>query len=486
MFQCFMNRVALSRILSLFVSLLAISASSASESDPPNFLVIAIDDLRDWLGCYGADFVKSPHIDGLAERGILFERAYCQMAVCGPSRSSVFSGARPDTIRAWNNRTHFRDHAPDIVSLPQFFRELGYRTQGFGKVLHDTHRDPVSWTEPFFYPEDPQYARPGNAGKRALIDGIHPENRVNPLVEAADVPDTGYRDGLIAEEAVKAIGEAAREERPFFLFAGFHKPHSPFVAPQRYWDLYDRDEVPLATNPFPPENSPSFSSQGARYLRSFAAMPEEGDFPEPLAREIVHAYLACVSYVDAQVGKLLGALEASGAGSDTIVVLFSDHGYQLGHHNMWCKHSNFETSTRVPFLFVDPRRPEVAGRRVAGPVELVSLYPTLAELAGEEPPAHCEGDSLLAAWNDPAGFVNEKRVAWSRFNKGGHAGRAMRTARFRLVRWTPMRGGGKPVFELFDHAVDPLENRNVAEDPTYRAIFERLRERMNRGPASAG
>ncbi len=440
----------------------------------PNLLVIAIDDLRDYLGCYGADFVQSPNIDRLAERGVLFERAYCQMALCGPSRSSFFSGARPDTLRAHSNKTHFRTHQPQLTSLPQWFKQHGYRTQGIGKILHNTHRDPPSWTESRLYPIDPQYAEQANAGKRALIDGMHPQNRVNPLFEAAGVDDIGYRDGLIAEAARTAIRELAAQERPFFLMVGFHKPHSPFNAPQKYWDLYDRHHIPLAPNPFPPEDSPAFSSAPVSYLRSFQNIPREGDFSEELAREITHAYLACVSYIDAQIGKLLSELEQAGVADTTVIALWSDHGYQLGHHNLWCKHSNFEAATRVPLIIVDPRTEDSRGTRQPAPVELIDLYPTLADLAGLPIPQHCEGRSLKQAWTGPAAFASQPSIALSQFNKGGYRGRSMRTARYRLTRWSHLKTG-ETIDELFDHQVDPLENRNAASRPEMQSTLDALR-----------
>ncbi len=472
-----MQRFAPSFAALLAAILPAVMPATVRAAERPNVLIIAIDDLRDYLGCYGADFVKSPHIDALAARGTLFERAYCQMALCGPSRSSAFSGLRPDSLRAFGNKTHFRAHWPNLVSLPQHFKQNGYRTKGIGKVLHNTHTDPASWTEPFVYPVDPQYAAKENLGRRALIDGLHPENKANPLFEAPDVPDEAYRDGLSAREARESLRAFAGDKRPFVLFVGFHKPHSPFNAPKRYWDLYERATVPLAPNMFPPRGSPPFASKNSVYLGSFKDMPDDGKFRGELAREVTHAYLACVSYIDALVGGVFATLDEFGLAENTVIALWSDHGYQLGHHDMWCKHSNFETSARIPFILLDPRK--AGGVRIQAPVELVDLYPTLADLAGLPAPPHTQGRSLAPAMRDPAAFERFDSVAFTQFNRAGWRGRSLRTKRFRFTEWFNVRKG-ETLHELYDHESDPLENINRAADPEYVDALKQLKERLRK------
>ncbi len=463
----------------LLVLLWAGIAAWAADGSRPNFLVIAVDDLRDELGCYGASHIRSPNIDSLASQGVVFDRAFCQQAVCGPSRNSVFSGARPDKTRVWNNSHHFREALPGIASLPEFFKNYGYYTRGYGKILHNRQDDPISWSSPFFYPEAGQYAAPGREGWWAGIDGIHAFNRERPLFEAADVPDNAYRDGVICDEAVMGLRQAAQRARPFFIMVGFHKPHTPFNAPKRYWDLYSREDIRLAPNPFPPEGAPSFALYNWGYVRSFQGMPESGPMPDALAREVKHAYFACISYIDAQVGRLLAALRELNLAEETVVALWSDHGYQLGEHGMWSKHTNFETSTKVPLLIVDPRG-GAQGERSGARVELIDLYPTLAELAGLPLPGHLDGQSRAALLHHPQALDGRDTAAYSQFLRAGKKGLSVRTGRFRYTEWRDVETGEVDARELYDHDEDPGENQNRAGDveyvPEVRALAARLEE----------
>jgi len=432
-------------------------------AEKPNILIIAIDDLRPELNCYGASHIHSPNIDRLAERGTLFERAYCQYAICGPSRSSMFSGSRPDTIRAYNNRTHFRDHRPSAISLPEFFKANGYATYGFGKVLHNTHRDPQSWSEPQHYLKEKQYASPEYKGKQAGIDGIHASNRLIPLFEGPDVADDAYRDGETNLAAIRKLRSAAQTDQPFLVFVGYHKPHTPFNAPKRYWDLYDPEALPLASNSFAPFGAPDFALSAWRYVRSFKGMPEQGPMPEPLARQTRHAYFACVSYIDSLIGELVEALEETGEAQNTIIALWSDHGYQLGDHGMWCKHTNFETSTRIPFIIVDPRK-DSRGQRTEARVELIDLYPTLADLSGLGLPRNIDGKSLAALIENPEAWADHDTAAYSQFNRAGNRGYSVRTRDFRYTEWRSVETGIIVARELYDHRADPQENVNVAHN----------------------
>jgi len=442
---------------------------------PPNFLLIAVDDLRPELGAYGADHMATPHIDRLAERGVVFQRAYAQVALCGPSRNSIFAGARPDTTRVHGNRSHFREALPEIDSLPQFFKRRGYRTRGLGKILHDNQDDPPSWSEPFFFITEKQYASERYRERKVGIDGIHASNRGLPLWEAADADDEAYRDGVIRSEAVETMRRFARSEQPFLLMVGFHKPHTPFVAPKRYWDLYDRARLPLAANPWAPEGAPPFALTDWRYVRSFQGMPEQGPLDEDLARTVRHAYFAAVSYIDAQVGLLLDELEQLGIDDETVVVLWSDHGYQLGDHGMWSKHTNYETSTRVPLIVRDPRR-ATSGARTDARVELIDLYPTLAEAAGFDAPAHAEGRSLVPLVDDPEAWADEDTAAYSQFIRAGKKGHSVRTGRYRYVEWRDLTTGALAARELYDHERDPMENRNIAEGADTSELEARLDE----------
>ncbi len=436
------------------------------EDKLPNVLFIIADDLRNDLGAYGAEFIVSPHLDALAEESLVFNRAYCQKAVCWPSRNSFFSGLMPDSLgKGVNSKNTFRAEHPDIVALPELFKEHGWYTRGFGKILHNGQDDPISWSEPLFTPEPLHYAAEENRGKHPIINKSVPENRVNPLFEAADVADDEYEDGLTANAAVKAIQAAGENPDPFFLMVGFHKPHTPFNAPKKYWDLYDRATLPLADFPEPPDNvNETYATHGSNYVRSFKDIPREGQLPDELAREIRHAYYACISYVDALVGDVLAALEETGQRENTIIVFTSDHGYQLGDHSLWSKHTNFELATRVP-LFVSVPNSLAKGTTTDTLIELVDLFPTLAELCGLESPEHVEGVSFASIL---AGQKTEVRdTAFSEFTRSGARGCSIRTSRFRYIEWRDHKTGDVVAQELYDHSKDPGENVNIAGEAAY-------------------
>lgn len=466
------------------VLLLAISSTlfcvDAVASDKLNVLVIAVDDLRPELGCLGDRHMVTPNIDRLAARGLTFERAYAQWALCLPSRNSVFSGYRPDSIRILQGARFFRQAKPDTVALPQLFKQHGYFTRSFGKILHhDGQDDPISWSEPRYWPEGGKphgfvYAAPENLHCKLTMDRA--ENFENPLVEKADVDDEAYADGLVAREAIETLRRTA--DRPFFLMVGFFKPHTPFCAPAKYWDLYDRDKIELAPNPQEPMNVPAVAMNAWRYVRSFRDMPNEGPVSDEKAREVKHAYFACVSYVDAQVGRLLDTLEQLGVADRTVVLLWSDHGYQLGEHGMWCKHTNFETSTRTPMILSVPDQKSV-GTRTDALVELVDVYPTLADVCGLPLPEHLEGTTmvpLLAAANRPW-----KSAAFSQYVRGGLMGYSMRTDRYRFNQWVSRNDPSDVrATELYDHRLDPGENRNLANEAASE-LLERLSCQLDAG-----
>ncbi|MEM9157577.1 MAG: sulfatase [Verrucomicrobiota bacterium] len=465
------------RLLLAQLQLATLLAASCLASPKPNILIIAIDDLRPELNCYGATHIHSPNIDRLASQGTLFTHAYCQYALCGPSRTSAFTGLRPDSTKAYNNKIHFRDQLPDTVSLPQFFKENGYATYGFGKILHNTQSDALSWTEPQYYLTSHQYASLGYEEKKAGIDGYHASNKLIPLFEGPDVPDEAYRDGLTNQAAIAKLQEIASTEQPFLLYVGYQKPHTPFNAPKKYWDLYDRDTLPLATNTFAPEGAPDFALNASRYLRSFGGMPEEGVFPEALARETRHAYFACISYIDALIGDLLKALQATGEADNTLIALWSDHGYQLGEHGMWSKHSNFETSTHVPFILVDPRN-ENKGQSSDARVELIDLYPSLVDMASLPIPETVEGQSLAPLLTNAQAWNSKDTVAYSQFHRAGNQGYSVRTQDFRYTEWRSVKTGKIVAQELYDHRRDPDENRNVVHSPEYKRALQNCQSHL--------
>lgn len=451
-----------------FLAALGLSFAAAA-TERPNVLFIASDDLRNDLGCYGHPTVKTPHLDALAARGVLFERAYCQQALCNPSRASLMTGRRPDTLRLWNLTKHFRDEIPDVVTLPQHFRAAGYFAQNIGKIYHNFRQeiqgDPASWNVP-------AVMHYGNHNDdRPVVEGEPPPNLAgDPKCRCCDVPDEAYYDGRVAKLAVEALRERAAKTEPFFLAVGFWKPHSPFNAPKRYWDLYRREEVAMPANAEWPADAPRVAWHNSREI---LGEPARTLTPEAV-REIRHGYLANISFLDAQVGKVLGELDRLGLADRTIVVFWSDHGYHLGEQTLWAKTSNFELDARVPLIVAAPGLR--GGVRTRALAELLDLYPTLAELAGLPRPAGVDGVSLVPVMKDPAAAVRPAALTQHprpAYGKGAPEamGYSLRTDRHRYVEWRDWTNGAVVARELYDHGADPAETRNVAGDPANAATL---------------
>lgn len=456
----------------------------------PNVLFVAVDDLRPELGCYGAGHIRSPHIDRLSARGILFERAYCQVAVCNPSRNSILSGCRPDTTGILDNRHFLRPAMPDVVTLPQHFKDHGYISLSLGKVFHHSERepgdDPRSWSEPawhrgegarhWFTKESEEYI----ARLKRLPEGQRPKLLRGPPFEAADQPDDAYPDGLTATKAIETLGRLKAEGKPFFLAVGFVKPHLPFTCPKKYWDLYPEESVRLPADTRRPKGAPEPAFHDGYELRSYGTVPPEGDITREMALNLIRGYRACTSFVDAQIGRVLDELGRLGLANDTIVVLWGDHGYHLGENGVWTKMTNFEFGTRVPLIVSAPTRPAPAGRTRAL-VELVDLYPTLAELCGLPIPGHLEGTSLVPLFENPG--RPWKSAAFSQYLRPGKPaimGRSIRTDRWRYTEWTNPDGGNIGT-ELYDHQSDPAESVNVAAEEPNRALATDLARRLRAG-----
>jgi iduronate 2-sulfatase len=457
------------------LAVLGIGVQTAA-AERPNVLLICIDDLKPLLGCYGEKTVLSPSIDRLAARGLRFERAYCNQAVCAPSRNALLTGLRPQTLGIYDLGTNFRKAAPDAVTLPQHFKAYGYRTEGLGKIYHIGHGnddDAASWSMPLWRSHVVRYALPESQAPRgltreeALFSNV-PAGRAQQLprgaaYEAADVADSMYPDGQIADEAIRRLQRAAKNtQQPFFLAVGFVKPHLPFCAPKKYWDLYERERFAIAERKVPPDGAPEFAPTNWGELRQYSGIPERGDLPEDLQRTLIHGYHAATSYVDAQVGRVLDGLHESGLADNTIIVLWGDHGWHLGDHGMWCKHTNYEQATRIPLIVVAPSVTK-AGTTTSVLVESVDIYPTLCELAGLPLPEGLDGRSFDKTLADPTAANREAVIhVYPRRNL---LGRAVRTERYRLVEWK--QPGAEPetaVFELYDYESDPEETRNLAED----------------------
>jgi len=482
----------------------------------PNILFIPVDDLRPEFGAYGFESIKTPHMDRLAEQGVTFMHAYCQQAVCNPSRASLLTGLRPDSIQVWDLRTDFRDNVPDVVTLPQYFKQNGYISIGLGKTFHNNDPDTISWSvtpeniEGFPFDPDAVYANEDNleiqqmkieelkAAGRSRIDQVGHWYVKAKATENADVGDDAYYDGAQTTRAIKILQELKSENKPFFLSVGYYRPHLPFNAPKKYWDMYNRNEIKLAENQFVPQGSPAYLVHGEAELRGYwdcqdLPLPDEKPWDEERQREIKHGYYASVSYTDAQIGRLLDALDSLGLAGNTIVVLWGDHGWKLGEHNGWCKQSNYEIDTRVP-LIISGYGVSAKGKQSNALSEFVDIYPTLCEMADLPIPGHLQGTSLAPLLEDPD--RDWKTAAYSQFLlgrfgrtktvEGEQMGYAIRTDRYRYVEWYQWNAEKNKTDsllcrELFDHQTDPQENMNLAANPEFVALADTLSLQLKKG-----
>ncbi len=452
----------------LFPSMVA-AVAAAAEPVKPNVLLICVDDLKPILGCYGDAAVKTPNIDRLAARGLLFESAYCNQAVCSPSRNSLLVGLRPQTLGIYDLPTNFRKGAPDAVTLPQQFLAAGYRTESLGKIYHNGHGnggDPRSWSVPAWTGNGASYVRPENnvqARVKADPSLAKDENLRGAAVESGDVDDDAYQDGTTAAEAVRRLEAAAKKpDEPFFLGVGFIKPHLPFCAPRKYWELYQESHFEPAARQTPPDGAPSYAPQFGGELRRYGGIPEQGALEPALQRKLIHGYYAAVSYMDAQVGRVLAALDATGLAERTIIVFWGDHGWHLGDHGMWCKHTNYEQAARIPLLVVAPGVTK-PGTRTKALVETVDVYPTLCALAGLSPQTPLDGLSFASVLRDPASST--RTAATHVYPRNNLLGRAVRTDRYRLVEWkVPGAAADTAELELYDYQTDAAETKNLAAE----------------------
>ena len=467
-----------------------------------NVLFIAVDDLRPELGCYGVKDMHTPNMDALAASGTLFNRAYCQQAVCSPTRTSLLTGRRPDTTRVYDLQTHFRKTIPDVVTLPEYFKAHGYHTQGLSKIYHGGLDDPQSWSVPHWVPKLNTYARAetramlAKEGQDLKTQGEDVTARVVerdpktglPLVvkrprrhilgppwESADVPDNTFADGATADHAIEVLREI--KDKPFFLAVGFLKPHLPFVAPKKYYDMYPLDKIKLADNPYPPKDAPDYALARWGELRGYKGMPKTGDMPDKEARELRRGYYAAATYTDAQIGRVINELDRLGLRENTVIVLWGDHGWQLGEHSEWCKHTNFEVATHVPLIISAPGQKK--GIKTEAFAEFVDIYPTLCDLCGLPLPKGLEGTSLKPVIADPK--RPWKSAAFSQYPRPGNImGHSMRTDRYRYTEWA--EPGAEPAArEVYDHRTDPEENVNIANLPENKALVEELARKLKNG-----
>ena len=537
------------KIVTITLFFLIICSCSTKEENfkKPNILFIAIDDLRPEIGAYGSEIAITPNLDKLASDGLLFNRAYCQEPICSPSRASLMTGARPETIKVVENFTYFRDVNPDIITLPQHFKNNGYETTYTGKIYHKTGFADLnlSWSRKpavkkmsikkskapsgYALKENQKIAK---ASRKSAVEKYGDNARRNglgrgPAYEKADVPDAFYEDGYNAELAIVTMKDmvAKNPDRPFFLGMGMKRPHLNWNAPKKYWDLYNPDDIKLAENTSAPEKGATMGLHPSFELRARHGIPKKGPINDKQARVLKHAYLACVSYVDAQIGKMIDALDEAGLRDNTIIIVWSDHGWHLGDMGIWGKATNYEIGTRVPLIIWTPEmKKEVRGTKTDALVELVDMYPTLTELASLEKPEHLEGQSFVPLLSNPK--REWKSAAFSQFptpalrewaanplSKGMREtyfgplikeveakikkqqgdkwdrdlfenrlmGYGMRTDKYRVIIWKDYtKSASKPLFiELYDHINDPKETKNIADENP--ELVKQLLTQFNKG-----
>ncbi len=461
----------------------ASAGAGAGGAKRPNVLFIAVDDLRPQLGCYGHKEIISPNIDRLAAGGMRFDRAYCQQAICAASRCSLLSGCRPDTTKIYDLSHPLRQMMPDLVSLPQLFKNHGYTTISLGKIYHHRTDDLVGWSE------KPDYEKGAWKGRGYLapqsiedIKAVPPakvgkvRRGLGPAFEGPDVPDNAYADGIVSDNAVARLRKFAATGEPFFLAVGFYKPHLPFNAPRKYWDMYPTEKIRLPANNKPPTDATRFALTNWGELRAYTNIPKAGPCTDELARQLIRGYCAAVSYADAMIGKVLDELDRLKLRDNTVIVLWGDHGWKLGEYGCWSKHTNFELDTRAPLIFAAPGvKP---GQSTAALCEFVDIYPTLAELCGLDAPKTCEGVSLAPLLAEPG--RRWKSAAFSQYPRGNVMGYSMRTDRWRYTRWVNRKSGQVQAEELYDHKADPGESRNVIAG-TDQAVLKKLRAQADAG-----
>ena len=484
-------------LLLIFMCSLSIAFNAiASDVKPANILFIMIDDLRPELGAYGSTAVKSPNIDSLASEGVLFANAYANVPVCGASRASMMSGIRPTETRFVGYQARIDEDAKGAETLFGYLKKQGYYSQSIGKILHFPDDSKAGWSTPPWNPK-PKIKRIGHRNYQSAENiASFLKGRVGPAYEATDVPDNHYFDGMIADQAITSLESASQRDQPFFMAVGFLKPHLPFTVPLRYWDLYREDDIDLASNPLMPVGAPRQAIHSWGELRKFEGIPKAPHpVPDAMAKKLVHGYLASVSYSDAQVGKLLAKLKQLDLDDNTIVILAGDHGFSLGEHGLWVKHSPFDVATRTPLIVKLPtklteksamgllregtsskssetkpsRNPGVG--TAEGLVEFVDIFPTVLELLGKPKLPQLQGDSFVSQLLD----VNApgKVAVFPRW----HAADVIKTDRYAMTEWFDQQGQVTARM-MFDHINDHKETVNLAEHKDYKSLVADLNEQL--------
>jgi len=488
-----MNRILILELVT------ALGFAAVQAAQKPNVLLILVDDLKPAMGCYGDNAAITPNMDALARRGMRFDMAYCNQAVCAPSRFTLMLGAHSTSTGLYGLGSHLRKAWPGAVTMPQHFAKHGYRTESLGKVFHIGHGnqgDPESFSVPHFHDKVIEYLDPESTdgGKLTREEALFTNQKLGQIrslprgaaYESPMANDADYADGRVADETVKRLKAAkqrlAKDDTPFFITAGFVRPHLPFSAPKKYWDMHDPAKLPMPVNKAFPKDAPKVALKRGGEIAAFKPVPSNGEIDEELTRKLIHGYYASTSYVDAQIGKVTQALGELGLADNTILVLWGDHGWHLGDLGIWTKHTNFEQANRIPIIVIAPglAKPGSATGQLA---ETVDLYPTLAELAGLPAPSGpqpIDGVSLVPVLKNPNARVRDH--AFHAYPRGKKLGRAIRTQRYRLVEWKNHSDPNAGVdYELYDYKADPWETQNQYADRP--KIAKRLKTILSKHPS---
>lgn len=456
--------------LLIFQQLLLITCLSAQSStvEKKNVLFIIVDDLNADMSTYDHPLVKTPNLDGLAKRGVKFNKAYCQFPLCNPSRASMLNGLRPDTTQVFGNNTYFRNILPTAITMPMFFKNNGYITGRFGKGFHGvksknkeikTIEDEPAWDQIVYPPKTHIYV------KEKLTDYTPGRDIAATLnfLAADEIEDKDMLPDMeLANETVKALEKV--KDKPFFFLLGFHRPHSPYIAPEKYFDMYNLKDIKL---PDEPEDDLNDVPPVALWTN-----PPYWNVNDPAKRkEVIRAYYACVSYMDDQMGKVLNALDRLDLTKNTVIVFVSDHGYNLSEHKQWMKQSLFEKCARVPMVIALPNA-KVKGKVSEGIVEMVDLYKTVADACGLKAPAYIDGKSLMPLLNNPNAAWNYP--AYTQVARKGLMGRSIRNQRYRYTEW------GNKGAELYDYTKDPKESNNLVKYPAYATVIAEMKQLLDK------
>lgn len=476
------------KILPLALALISINGYSKNAEKRPNVLMIAVDDLRPEMGCYGVKQMKTPNLDKLAGKGVVFNNSFCSVPVCGASRASLLTGVRATPTRFIVAKTSIEKDLPGHLSLPRYLKQNGYTTISLGKVYHVASDDATGWsvkpqsvqTKGWLsdYLNEESVRGIINSDKKAntVADEDEQGGKRGPAFEIGNVKDDyQYRDGQLALKAIETLDTLKKSDKPFFLAVGFLKPHLPFNAPKKYYDMYTDDEIKLATNSLLPKNAPDQAFMNMGELRQYAGVPKDRIIPDEYGLKLKHSYYACVSYVDAMIGEVINKLEKDGMLDNTIIILWGDHGWNLGEHKIWGKHNLFETALRAPLIISAPGLSK--NQHSNSLAEFIDIYPTLADLCGLGIPKHCQGKSLVPILKDVNKEVKDEVFCRWKSGEGIH------THKYAYSEWSD-KNNKIEARMLYDLTKDPNETVNISESPEYSKIADMLSAKIKENIAT--